>query len=931
MVTFLILSGIAALVILPLFLIVRLRELNESLQNMQARLVRLERVSPAPPPAHGLQPVPPLVAVSPPIPPSSTTVSAPNIVSSTSSLPVAELPPAPPSFATTPSANASRSIDELLGRPLATPPPPPVLPPSALTPSASTTSLPANPALPPPPPLTPVASSQPPPPPSPLNPLPGSTPVGHFSTARREPVFNWEQFLGVKLFAWLGGLALFLGAVLFIKLSIEEGWISPLVRIGGGYALGLTLITLGLALREKRYAVTAQTLCATGIVTLYAMTYSAWTYYNFFGASVTFGLMSVITVGAFALALWSRGAVIAVLGLLGGFLTPLLVNTGRADPIELFTYIGFLDTGLLAVALASSWQFLVPLAAVATILMEIAWGVRSTRRNIAETMALTAGIFDLLFVLGASAARFFKKWSPAYSVPVVILVTYSFVLAWILGVETSPPLTAQTWLELVVWSDLCALALLALGEKDFPINGYSGFVAFGLLATWTNYRLTDATLPWALVTYLAYALLHGLTPLALRRERPAFWATLLPFILLVVTATHLPMALPTGIFATALVLVFFAGAASFGWCANSMPLWALLGVGLVAETWQVKNFYHLDLSPPICWYAAFYALFTLYPFSSYKRFREQRLPWLTSALGGPVFFWLVYSLLTRAWPQEHLGWLPAIFAIAPALAAVGIAQMETIYHSLRLEKIAIYAGTAACFVALIFPIQFESEWMTSGWALEGVALLCLFQRWPHRGLAGLGVALLLIAAVKLALLPFLNANPIYATPGIFDRYFWTYGLAAVALLVAAQLARRAQLRWPSLNVVVTFSILAGILVFLLINLEISDYFDRGSPLRFTLTGEFARQMTVTVAWALYALTLLVVGIWRRNKGCRYASVGLLAITLFKLFFFDLPQLGRLYLIGALVGVAVVALVASFLYQRFVPNEESPAETPPPSP
>jgi uncharacterized membrane protein len=60
----------------------------------------------------------------------------------------------------------------------------------------------------------------------------------------------------------------------------------------------------------------------------------------------------------------------------------------------------------------------------------------------------------------------------------------------------------------------------------------------------------------------------------------------------------------------------------------------------------------------------------------------------------------------------------------------------------------------------------------------------------------------------------------------------------------------------------------------------------------------------------------------RSKHTRYAGIGLLAVTLLKLFFHDLAQLDSLYRIGALIVVALTALAASFLYQRFDRSDES---------
>src|SRR6266567_8917990 len=42
-----------------------------------------------------------------------------------------------------------------------------------------------------------------------------------------KPPIDWEQFMGAKLFAWIGGLALFLGIAFFVKYSFEHNLIPP--------------------------------------------------------------------------------------------------------------------------------------------------------------------------------------------------------------------------------------------------------------------------------------------------------------------------------------------------------------------------------------------------------------------------------------------------------------------------------------------------------------------------------------------------------------------------------------------------------------------------------------------------------------------------------------------------------------------------------
>ncbi len=116
--------------------------------------------------------------------------------------------------------------------------------------------------------------------------------------------------------------------------------------------------------------------------------------------------------------------------------------------------------------------------------------------------------------------------------------------------------------------------------------------------------------------------------------------------------------------------------------------------------------------------------------------------------------------------------------------------------------------------------------------------------------------------------------------------------------------------------------LGTILVFLLLNIEIADFFSIGPTLTFSFSGNFARNMTYSIAWALFALGLIVIGMRINQKAARYAGVALLGITLAKLFFHDLNDLDELYRIGAFVGVAVILIAASFIYQRFLAPERS---------
>src|SRR6266700_602672 len=219
------------------------------------------------------------------------------------------------------------------------------------------------------------------------------------------PAINWEQFMGAKLFAWIGGLALFLGVAFFVKYSFEHNLIPPEVRVAIGFAVGLILVVGGLALKRKENVVTAQTLCATGTLILYAVTFACRSFYHFafFGLVPTFLLMTLITAVAFLLAVRLNAIAVAVLGMAGGFLTPILLSTGQDNPFGLFGYVALLDIGLLMVARRKEWSALPILGAIGTVLMQIGWVTQFFLREqyflgdkVFVPMAIFLG-FELLF------------------------------------------------------------------------------------------------------------------------------------------------------------------------------------------------------------------------------------------------------------------------------------------------------------------------------------------------------------------------------------------------------------------------------------------------------------------------------------------------------------------------------------------------------
>lgn len=264
-----------------------------------------------------------------------------------------------------------------------------------------------------------------------------------------------------------------------------------------------------------------------------------------------------------------------------------------------------------------------------------------------------------------------------------------------------------------------------------------------------------------------------------------------------------------------------------------------------------------------------------------------------------------------------MGLLPAAFAIPGLLSLVIVLKKIPAENKSRMTQLAWFGGVALFFITLIFPIQFDRQWITIGWALEGAALLWFFHRVPHPGLRLVGIGLLAAAFARLAINPAVLEYHPRSTMPIFNWYLYAYSLVTASLFAGAKLLAPPRNRVRGTNVPPILAGFGVVLAFLLLNIEIADYFSApGSTLTFQFSGNFARDMSYSIAWALFAFTLLVYGIVKNVAVARYAAMGLLCITLIKLFFHDLAQLAQLYRIGAFISVAAIAMLASFAYQKF---------------
>jgi uncharacterized membrane protein len=289
-------------------------------------------------------------------------------------------------------------------------------------------------------------------------------------------------------------------------------------------------------------------------------------------------------------------------------------------------------------------------------------------------------------------------------------------------------------------------------------------------------------------------------------------------------------------------------------------------------------------------------------------------------------FWFVHRYITdgpfglplhQIVPTSLL-WLPTLaFALPGAVGIWYLIRKEHVDLASGDSRLATQGAAVLAFVSLVFPVQFHREWITLGSAVEGLLLILLFRWIPNRRLRAVALIVLCAAFVRLAFNPAVLSYHSRTHVPILNWYLYAYGIAAVCLFLSARWFGEPKEKRYEVKAPVLLYFLSGIVLFLLMNIEIADYFSIGPTLTFSFSGNFARDMTYTICWSLFAFALLVLGIVRNKRAARLVAIGLLCLTFAKLFLHDLDSLEQLYRIGAFIAVAIIAILASFVYQRFL--------------
>src|SRR5262249_10963240 len=157
---------------------------------------------------------------------------------------------------------------------------------------------------------------------------------------------KFEAWLGVRGLGWAAIVLLFFATAYFLKLVFERGYIGELGRVMIGALIGSCLCIVGREIHGRGYRIFCQMLTAGGIVILYLSVFASFGYYHLLTNDHAAPFLVLLVAEAFGLALLYDASAIALMAVIGGLLTPILLHTGIDQHEQLFTYLGILNAGV---------------------------------------------------------------------------------------------------------------------------------------------------------------------------------------------------------------------------------------------------------------------------------------------------------------------------------------------------------------------------------------------------------------------------------------------------------------------------------------------------------------------------------------------------------------------------------------------------------
>jgi uncharacterized membrane protein len=696
-------------------------------------------------------------------------------------------------------------------------------------------------------------------------------PLNIYSSRMDKPLqikSDLEKFIGENLINKIGIAITVIGVAIGAKYAIDHQLISPLTRIILGYLVGLGLLGFAIQLKKK-YENFSAVLLSGSMAIMYFITYAAYSFYDLIPQAIAFVLMVIFTAFTVLAAINYNRQVIAHIGLVGAYAVPFLLSEGSGKVAILFSYMAIINIGILVIAFKKYWKPLYYSSFLLTWAIYLLWYVSRYRVADHFGLALTfLPIFFVIFYLTILAYKLLK--SEKYQITDILLLLANSFLFY--GIGYSILSDHKTGEQL--------LGLFTLG------NAIVHFIVSTIIY---RQKLADRNL-----FYLVSSLVLVFITIAVPVQLDGNWVTLL--------------------WAVESALLFWIG--------------------------RTKNVAIYEQLSYLIMILAFFSIVHDWT-TVYDRYNPEQpgtritpllnINFLTSLI-FIISFWFINILHFNKKYRSSLDSQKdlLIFAAYMMMAILLI----SLYYSFRMEIATFWNQlfidssisnkaenqSEIVFYSNLDLPKFKTVWLINYTALflTGLSLINIIKlKSRELGLINLVLNTLFIATfLLLGLYTFSELRESYLEQTLSDYYhrgFFNIGIRYISfafitllLVVCAKYIRQDFMKG---QFKIAFDILLHLSILWIVSSELINLMDLADSIQ-------SYKLGISILWGVYSLLLIILGIWKKKQHLRIGAIILFAITLLKVFLYDIAYLDTISKTIIFVSLGVLLLVISFLYNKY---------------
>jgi len=354
---------------------------------------------------------------------------------------------------------------------------------------------------------------------------------------------------------------------------------------------------------------------------------------------------------------------------------------------------------------------------------------------------------------------------------------------------------------------------------------------------------------------------------------------------------------------------------------------AFAGSFLLAAGWYDKFYSNDQFAETLLFFTLLFALFASAPIYSMlepERDRSTRQTGLLLAiLNAAAYFAAIYSLLLTSADAVQSRAAAYSFGLAIVYLSLALALERRVAERPGVERLLPLAhyGLAITFVTVGIALKLQQHWITLAWLSEGALLFWAGTRTGRRRIKLFAAAVVALGTLRLLTLDLYDWG---VQPLILNARFATFLVAIAALLWMIYLNYNSANREEDRTASAVAVIIVNVLALLAAGMEIHDFFQlsisaprvTGSNLvQMKHSLAITRNFSYSALFMFYGAALMWLGFARNSAGLRWQAILLIAVTVTKVFLFDVSALDHGWRVLSFIILGVMLLAVSYAYQR----------------